>query len=220
MFCPVVLCKSTSLRKYGGAPCLSMAEEERLVHVGPTEGGRCLALYSSRLSELVKTVWRWILFCCLMSGRRLCEISFSFRESKMRTCVCFTCPLSSSHQSDLTFSSHKEEHGDRASLIYYVATQMPLSQISSDTRSSQLKIPQGLGRVPMMDLIQKPSAELFWLRYIRLSFQEALGGVIACEWCQGGRAQIASPTSPPDTGKNRIYLPTPKVYSLVVSCVG
>lgn len=56
MFCPVVQCRSTTLRRYGGAPYLSTAEEECLVLAGPAEGGLCLALYNSHLFELVKTV--------------------------------------------------------------------------------------------------------------------------------------------------------------------
>lgn len=41
----------------------------------------------------------------------------------------------------------------------------------------------------------------------------------ASEWHQGGRAQIMSPLSPLATGENRTYVPSPKVSSLVVSCV-
>lgn len=46
--------------------------------------------------------------------------------------------------------------------FFDIAAQMPSFQIFCDYRSSQLKIPQGLSRVPVMNLTQKPSAELLW----------------------------------------------------------
>lgn len=207
-----------SLKKYGGVSCLSAVEEERLFHAGRAEAGLCLALYNSHLSRLVKTVWMWT----LLDGQKetMWAVCPSVRASTMRTCVCFTYPLSSSHESDLTFSSTKRNVEGEVPWFIDVATQMPSPRMFCDTRSSELKILQGLGRVPMMDPTQNPSAELLQLRYIRLNFQKALGGMIACEWCQGGRPQVMSPTSLPATGKDRTYLPTPKASSLGVSCAG
>lgn len=197
-----------SLKRYGGVSCLSAVEEERLFHAGPAEGGLCLALYNPRLSRLVKTVWMWT----LLDGQKesVWAVCPSVRASTMRTCVCFTCPLSSSHESDLTFSSTKRNVEWELPWFIDVATQMPSPQISCDTRSSELKILQGLGRVPVTDFTQNPSAELLQLKYIRLNFQKALGGMIACEWCQGGRAQIMSPTSPPSHGGRQNISSYPK----------
>lgn len=127
----------------------------------------------------------------------------------MRACVCFTCPLSSSHQSDLTFSSTKRNTESELPQFIDVATQMPSPWISCDMRSSQLKIPQGLGRVPTVHLTQKPSAELLWLRYIRLSFQKAPGGMDSL-WMMSGwqSSDHVSHIPPQSLGKmEHIFLP-------------
>lgn len=103
----------------------------------------------------------------------------------MRSCVCFTCPLSSSHQSDMTFSS--TERNVEPELPWFIDAATPMSSpcISCDTPSSQLKIPQRLRWVPRVNLTQKPFYKLPWLKCIGLSFQEALVGMTACRWCWG-----------------------------------
>lgn len=144
MFCLIVLRKSMSLRRYGGVPCISTAEEQWTSVPGPVQlsliwaGEDCVEVSSlMTLDRQEETVW---------------DACPSVTANTMKTCVCFTCPLSSSPSGWLDLFRHKMERGDRTSLIYYVATQMPFPQISCDTRSSQLKILQGLGRVAMTDL--------------------------------------------------------------------
>lgn len=213
-------CKSMPLSKHGGAPRVSTVVKEWLFHAGLAEGGLCLALNNSHLPELVETVW----MRTLLDGHKgtVWAVCPSVRAKAMPWGLVFalTCLLFSSHHGDLTFSSTKRKVEPEVPWFIDVVTQLPSPWISCDTRPSQLKILQGLSKVPMVDLTPKPPTGLLWLRWIRLNFQEALGGMTACEWHQGGRVQIMSPISPLATGENRTYLLNPKMSSLVVSCVG
>lgn len=97
---PVVQCKSSSLGKCGGVPCLS-TEEEHLAHAGLAKGGLCLPVYSSCFLS-----W-WIMSTVLIGEGDVWAGSLYTRTSAMRSCVCSACPLSP-HHSDVALSSTKK----------------------------------------------------------------------------------------------------------------
>lgn len=136
----------------------------------------------------------------------------------MKSCVCSACPLSPSHHSDVTFSSTKRNTEPELPQFIDPATQTSSLPISCDARCSQLKIPQGLGRAPRVHLNQKSSSKLLWLEHIRLSFQEALGGMTAHKWPQG--MEPTPHLSHPSQLWEKLNIWSCLESSLLVSCAG